>query len=224
MSFSFPALCIDDFYPNPDEVRKFALEQNFYPADGGTYPGKRTDHLHELDEDFFNYFCKRFMNVFYNYEHEEVNWVISSNFQLFPPYKGNNETALNKGIIHRDMAICAGVIYLTPNPNPDSGTSIYHLKDNVLPKQLNHDLRFDLHPGKEVDDEAFTKMQDANDSKFEETIRFQNRYNRLISYDAGNYHRANSYVHNDQERLIQVFFVEQVGSDGLPLDRWRHWS
>ena len=58
MSFSFPALCIDDFYPNPDEVRKFALEQNFYPADGGTYPGKRTDHLHELDEDFFNYFCK----------------------------------------------------------------------------------------------------------------------------------------------------------------------
>jgi len=224
MNYNFPTVCIDDFYPNPNEVREFALKQEYKSSENGTWPGMRTKHIHEIDQDFFDFFCKRVMNVFYNYENEQVEWNISSNFQLFPPYNGNVHSSLNTGLIHRDLALAAGIIYLTPNPNPDSGTSIFHPKKGKLPTQLEHDLRFDLHTNKPVDEEAYSKMMQENDDKFEESITFKNRFNRLIMYDAGNYHKANSYIHNDEPRLIQVFFINNMRTDGLPLHRWRHWS
>lgn len=37
------ALIIDDFYSNPEEVREFALEQEFKVR--GNYPGMRTEPL-----------------------------------------------------------------------------------------------------------------------------------------------------------------------------------
>lgn len=222
MAFNFPAICIDDFYPNVDTVREFALAQEYEPSDGGFWPGERTRHIHELNPEFFDFFTQRVMSVFYNFTSEDVTWNISSHFQRFPPYSNDNTSLTNVGWTHRDTALFAGVIYLTPNPNPNSGTSIFHAKKDILPRKLTHDLRFDLHTGKGVDEEAYANMMRENDSLFEETITFKNRYNRLVAYDASNFHKANSYVQGEQERLIQVFFVNSLKADCLPLHRWNH--
>ena len=134
MAFNFPTICIDDFYPNVDRVREFALQQQYEPSDGGFWPGERTKMIHELDEEFYHYFTQRVMSVFYNFGSEDVTWNISSNFQRFPPYSENASSLTNVGWTHRDTALFAGVIYLTPNPNPDSGTSIFHAKKDILPR------------------------------------------------------------------------------------------
>ena len=59
-----------------------------------------------------------------------------------------------------------------------------------------------------------------NNDKFYETVRFQNIYNRLIIYDAQEYHRANNFDVGDSDRLTLVFFIGGINSDTpLPKER-----
>ena len=51
------------------------------------------------------------------------------------------------------------------------------------------------------------------DSNFVETIRFSNRYNRMISFDSAVPHRADNFVINNEPRLTQIFFVEDIESN-----------
>ncbi len=96
------ALIIDDFYSNPEEVREFALEQEFKVR--GNYPGMRT-------EPFAN---------------EDIKETIES---IIAPFAGKitrwhteytgcfqYTTAYDRSWIHADSwNDWAGVLYLTPN-------------------------------------------------------------------------------------------------------------
>jgi hypothetical protein len=219
---NFPTVCVDDFYPDPDIVREFALKQQFNKPLKGFWPGLRTYPIHELDADFFKYFTSKFFGLFYNFEQEiDITWKVKSFFQLIPPLSNDKDSAFNEGLIHRDAGLAAGIIYLNPNPNPDTGTSLFHPKKDRLPSILDNRFRENLYIGEEVDHEEYKKLLNEHNSKFEESVTFKNKYNRLIAYDSEVFHKANSYYtgNNSEPRLIQVFFIETLSTDYMPLQR-----
>ena len=81
----------------------------------------------------------------------------------------------------------AGLIYLTPNANLNSGTSIYKLKDNHNFKKKDGEhilkLKKDLYLNNNVDTKEWDKIIEKNYNDFDETIRFNNVYNRMICYN-----------------------------------------
>ena len=55
---NFPTTVIDNFFDNPDEVVKMAASDKieWRPSPEGRFPGLRSQPLHMLDEEFWDYF------------------------------------------------------------------------------------------------------------------------------------------------------------------------
>jgi hypothetical protein len=110
----YPVTIIENFYENPDAIRKFALAQEYkfcYEQTGlnYVYPGSRTKDLFALDKSLFEKVCKKLVSVFHNTEHDYMRWGITTSFQSVTAEYG-------KGVIHTDTnTIFAGVLYLTPD-------------------------------------------------------------------------------------------------------------
>jgi hypothetical protein len=120
----YPVAVINDFYENPDAIRKFALAQKYkfrHEEEGlnYVYPGCRTQDLHVLDPSLQAMVLKKLVSAFHIPEHDLMRWAISSSFQSVSEiYK--------EGVIHTDNnTIFAGVLYLTPDAPLNSGTSLY---------------------------------------------------------------------------------------------------
>ena len=65
-----------------------------------------------------------------------------------------------------------------------------------------------FHAGKHVD--GLDKICQNHYNKFEETMRVQNQYNRLVTYDSNTWHTATSY--GNQTRYTLRFFINQLES------------
>ena len=216
----FPTLCVDNFYPYPERVRRLALEQEFIKADDGRWPGKRTKNLHEIDEVLFNHFCDKLFSIFFDFETcGRVNWNVETSFQLIEPYDEDPNSVRNTGWIHTDKSggVLAGVIYLTPDANLDSGTSLYRLKNEDTID--DSDVKTSFY--KDGIDKNYEELLKKHNSSFEETTRFNNVYNRLAMWEGTQWHGVNSF-YSKTPRLTQVFFVNKIEIDGnSPLNRWK---
>lgn len=180
-------IVVDNFYSNVDEVRDFALHQQFNVA--GNYPGRRT---------------KSFLN-------DSMQELIS---KILHPHGGNvtswgsNEytgayqytLAADRSWIHHDGTTSwAGVCYLTPNAPLSSGTAIYRHKETgiiVAPKD-------------DPELEHYVSSQGNDMTKWEVVDRVSNIYNRLVMYRGDNYHMSQDYFGTDinNGRLFQTFFI-----------------
>ena len=217
----FPAICVDNFYKDPDWVRKFALKQSYSNKEDaeGRYPGKRTSTLDVIHPKFFEDFTSKAMSIFYDYS-KPVNWTISASFQLIEPYDNIKNCIRNAGWIHKDEdSVVAGIIFLTPNPDLDSGTSLYSLKENETFNDKNWlKIKTDFYQGNP--DPDYNNLLIQYNNKFIKTATFNNVYNRLIMFDGDTYHGADGFYMNSEPRLTQVFFVKQINTDsGAPLIR-----
>ena len=135
----------------------------------------------------------------------------------------------NRGWIHFDDSKyeIAGLIYLTPDIDPDSGTSLFSLKNlegkeyQSYRKQIAKHLMFK--ENETIDKDYYIKKVKENEEFFIEKVRFANIYNRMIAYDAGEFHRANSYYNEDGKnvRLSLVFFIGGLNVVILPLEKIR---
>jgi len=213
---NFPAMAIDNFYDDPDYVRNFALSQDFYPADNGEYPGKRSKPLDLINRNLFDQFLNRFFSIYYDFEVHRVDWQVDTYFQIIEEY---DDEGLNSGWTHLDnKSVVSGVIYLNKESIEDSGTVICELKENEIFDD-EQKLKHDFYLGK-LDDLKFYKTEMSNNNqKFHETIIFKNKYNRLISFDGTSYHRAQNYKSKNGPRLTQVFFVNGIRTSTLPIER-----
>ena len=219
----FPTLCIDDFYKNPDEVRKFALQQDFCNT-SQDWPGKRTKLLDEIDPYFFKMFCEKLFSIYYDFS-SPVEWTILTTFQLVPSFSSDVNSPKNLGFVHKDdyeingLRVCyAGIIYLTPNINKNCGTSIFRCKKNITDDFYDIPVKENFY-GKGIDTD-FDKYMTIERNKFEETIRFDNIYNRMISFDSSSFHGVNSFYSDKEPRLTQPFFVAKIeNKSGFPLER-----
>ena len=221
---NFPAICVDNFYDDPDSVRELALAQNYTNTEEGRYPGKRSDPLYQIKPKMFDQFCERLFSIYYDFgKSTDVSWRIETSFQLIEPYSSNKDSYKNVGWIHQDVAtVFAGIIYLNPSADPSCGTSIYQLKPDSKYDHVQ-DKRKELYDSG-IDagyDEALKKHNDC----FVETARFNNVYNRLVSFDGNSYHAANNFLTGNEPRLTQVFFVYEMYTTSLtPLDRMRKYN
>ena len=215
----YPVTIIENFYENPNAIRKFALTQEYTfchdrPNLKYVYPGGRTKDLFDLDSVLHEKICKKLVSVFHNSEHDYMRWALSTNFQsVTAEYK--------KGIIHTDNdTIFAGVLYLSPNAPLNSGTSLYKKNKTFNEKKylqaLNgNDTRFRA---------GDIEMDIAYHSMFDEIVRVNNVYNTLIIYEGRHFHAANQFFGKTlkDSRLAQVFFINKIDAQkhsSFPLSR-----
>ena len=186
-------IVIDNFYENPIEVRKFAIEQIQDYECHSYHPGKRSSSFaREKHKEIFNKIVEPFFGK----------------ITIFNTSKNNNDngafqfnTSLDiKTWIHCDNyeTNWAAIIYLTPDAPLTGGTGFFrHKQGNFI----------------ESDEEILNNSDNIhNDSqdytKWELVSSVGNVFNRLVLFRANQYHCALDYFGTDinNGRLIQVFF------------------
>lgn len=210
----FP-VCVDNFFDDPDFIREFALSLPMQPDPNGAWPGSRTDFLHNIDREFWQSLMLKALSSYYDLKYSNIVWDDSKvSFQLIPPWDGNKNDPTNVGWIHKDLGDdLAGLIYLTPDADPDSGTSLFNLKPEWEHIHLDYNRQPAKHMwqlGDKISREEYIKELEEHNNKFYEKTRFQNIYNRLIMYDSSEYHRANNFYTGNNDRLTCVFFLKGV--------------
>ena len=112
----YPITVVDNFYENPDEIRKFALSQRYEYCHqikdiSYTFPGSRTKDLSVIHPELFSKCCHKITSLFHNFEHDVLRWQFTTCFQsVTKDYE--------RGVIHHDNdTVFAAVLYLTPEPS-----------------------------------------------------------------------------------------------------------
>lgn len=218
----FPSVCIDNFYKDPMAVRNLAMSQAFNGPDNavGNYPGARSHEVHTMDPQFFDNFCKKLFSTFFDLNIcDRVRWNVESYFQLIHPH---SDPDLNKAWVHKDDEyIFGGVIYLDPDADPDTGTSIGEIDfSKIDPTQFDTDqeIRKQFYKGEltnPADINEYKRRINLNNDCYEITAEFKNKFNRLICFDSNQAHKA-SFGTSTKPRLTQVFFVKSLDSSSYP--------
>jgi FkbM family methyltransferase len=181
---------VDNFYENPDEIRKFALEQDYdIGGIGRGYIGNRTHKqflFPELKEKFENVMGKKITKW------EEYG--MNGRFQ----YCWSGQPL----VYHCDSQKWGGMLYLTPNAPYQCGTTLYAHKKTRARTYYDQgwnsswiDVPGDCH---------------LDGTPFEPVDVFGNVYNRLVIFDASCIHSASEYFGTVKEncRLWQMFFFD----------------
>lgn len=212
MNMVIPVTVVDNFFEDPMAVRQYALEQEYSLDHTNAFPGTRTKWMHELNYDLFEIVNFKFLNIFF--PDRSFTFICDCFFQLVPSH-------YQSGWIHRDTNnLVSGIIYLNPNPDPDSGTTIYKQKTpwtrikNIKEKELAY--------SQQTNDPV---SMEENNSQFRESIIVKNEFNRLIAFDGHLPHSANQFKSNTPEepRLTMVFFIYSIHSKiPYPMIRMRN--
>ena len=218
----FPTICHDGFFKDPDKIREWALTLD-YDHPEGNYPGVRSKQIKTLSKNFYEATVSKLLSLWGNYTRKD--WGCQLQFQKISRFSADPE--LNRGWIHQDgKAFCAAVIYLDPNANLDHGTSIYRMRDDAYDnaldwqqkgcdKKLMQFHRDVLGPEQKRDEkslEIFGKNMKINNNMFDRTLEVKNVYNRVIGYDATQWHsQSNFHMDNDDDfRLTVVAFITSI--------------
>lgn len=174
---------VDNFYNNPNKVRDFALRQNFeeHPK---YHKGKRTDMVYR-----FPGLKQRFETIL---DCKIKNWEEYGVNCCFQYCVGGEQI-----VYHFDTQQYAGIIFLTPDAPPESGTTFYRSKFTKNMK-VTDDYNTVFRTG--VLDPTIFDVVDV----------VGNRYNRLVLFDAQMIHAASAYFGNNllNGRLFQLFFFD----------------
>ena len=175
-------IVVDDFYTNPDQVREYALQQEF--KDWG-FPGSRSKSLvTQCTLDTIQYLLQPHAG-------QVTNWNLQDGLT------GSFELALasDRSWIHTDhYNTWAAVCYLTPDPPVTGGTGLFMYKKNGASTVAEMN-------GEEYETQDYTKW-DLVDV-------IGNKYNRLAMYRSDMFHTSLDYFGSDKQsgRLFQLFFI-----------------
>jgi hypothetical protein len=175
---------VDNFYKNPDQVRSFALKQNFsFHPD--YHKGKRTDTVYR-----FNGLKENFESILGFKIKNWENYGVNGCFQYC--------IAGDQLVYHYDNQEYAGVLFLTPDAPPNTGTSFYRSKYTKKIKVEQNDIPI------------IFKNGFLDSTEFDVVDVVGNVYNRLVLFDAQMIHAASTYFGNSIEngRLFQLFFFD----------------
>jgi hypothetical protein len=174
---------VDNFYKQPDNVRDFALRQQFQEHPD-YHKGRRSDMVFR-----FPNLKERFENILGSKIKNWTQYGVNCCFQSC--------IAGEQLVYHYDVQQYAGIIFLTPDAPPETGTTFYRSKYTKNMK-LNDDYN-----------EIFrTGVLDA--TQFDVVDVVGNKYNRLVLFDAQMIHAASAYFGNNLHngRLFQLFFFD----------------
>lgn len=177
-------IVVDDFYEDVDMIRKFALTQKF-SYNENYHKGKRTGEVYRFDglkesfESILN--CKI------------KNWNKYGVNGCFQYCVGGDQL-----VYHFDQQEYAGIIFLTPNAPPQTGTSFYRSRNT------------NKHKIDEGEFDTVFKHGFLDSTEFELVDAVGNLYNRLVLFDSQMFHAASTYFGTNLEngRLFQLFFFD----------------
>lgn len=214
----FIALCTDNFFDNPDIIRNFALSLPKSEDPDGDWPGKRSRPIYEIDEELNSLIISKILHCYYDLSLCNISYKLNNIcFQDHPIFSKSEHSIYNMGWVHNDwfeLPSIAALVYLTPNMNPNAGTSLMALKPN-------HSFQEEFRKNKEIlikngestysndgINEAFHKDNyEKFTNDFIETTRFQNIYNRFVGYNNKEWHKANSFYNDGERRLTLACFI-----------------
>ena len=191
-------IIIDNFYQDPDEVREFALSQEFGVR--GNYPGNRT-------ESFLNDELKHYINSIIEPHDGKITYWGANDGQDMYTGAFQITTSADRTWIHSDSTTgWAGVCYLSPNAPHTGGTGLFRHKETGVyrePRDVNGERA-------SFNEEPLSLMEnDYQDyTKWELVDTVGNVYNRLVLYRGDIFHASLDYFGHDNEsgRLFQTFF------------------
>lgn len=197
----------NDFLVFPKMVREWVLKQKFYTAKEFTekhgkhtdWPGKRTEHVYDLDTEYANIVLGKIAEIAEkNFGLKNVS--IRSYFQLTTKDDGDSW-------IHQDNDTdVATILYLNPEPPSNSGTTLYRCNNvdkwtSFMSNQEGYKTLKTINrlENKQLYEELFTPVDSIG-----------NVFNRLVAYDGTEYHKSNDYFGESIEdgRLTQVCFIK----------------
>lgn len=194
-----PIKVIDDFFEIPAVWRHFALKQEF-TADPKyhTWPGIRTKPINELNEPTFHSFAEKLiahLPGFYAFQTLQVNFA-------------SVDSSYGQGWVHNDEPKwnVAGVVYLTPNPAPNSGTLFY---EKIGDTDVDYnEMFFDEINAAPQDRPPFQKYKEDQRKLFRKNMTVGNMYNRCVLFSPNVWHSADTYFGTTLEdsRLTLNFF------------------
>ena len=139
-------------------------------------------------------------------------------FQKANPFSKNQYDKKNCGWVHSDEYNFGGVIFLTKNPDDDTGVTIYKTKNSHYSITSQEEEIKNTHfLGGIVDDDNFNQNYIAYHNQFEETIKIKNIYNRLVLFNNDTLHAVQTY--GTKERLTIPFFNTNISNKLPPLYR-----
>ena len=181
---------VDNFYDNPDEIRKFALEQEFGDENVITgFVGRRT-----FNQFLFPGLKEAFESVMGKKITKWEEYGMNGRFQIC--WSGE------RLVYHCDEQMWGGMIYLSPNAPYQCGTTLYADKKNRA--RTYYDLGWDEYWANTPGDCHLDR------TPFEPVDVLGNVYNRLVIFDASCIHSASEYFGTNKEnaRLWQMFFFD----------------
>ncbi len=195
-------IVIDNFYKNPDEIRDYALKLNYEPPENHGAVGYRCesgrkilDGTKELFEKLLHKSIPEGNNL------GEWNYSTNGCFQWC-----NGKTPI---VYHCDTQQYAGIIYLTPDAPPNTGTSFFrHKKYKLRNSEIfsksdwyKSDLKY--------------KEPHLDKTQWEIVDSVGNVYNRLVIFNAQQIHGVTEYFGEDinNSRLFQLFFFNLENSN-----------
>lgn len=184
-------IVIDNLYTNVDDVRSFALEQEYLTE--GNYPGYRTGPEADAQHDYLKTFFEESV-----IERKITYWPKEYN----TAYQITTEESTTW--IHHDDTMWAGVLYLTPNAPIEAGTGMYRHKETGI-------FQWDGVKDSYSDFNSSNILGDEHMDKWEQVNFVGNIYNRLVVYRGSMYHRSVLPGFGTDKytgRLFQTFFFD----------------
>lgn len=182
----------DDFYENPDEVRKYALEQMYWDKGHGGV-GWRTRKQFIFDgvkEKFESIMNKKITNWTETYSICGVFQAGFGNLNGIPPQ-----------VFHADSQQWAAMVFLTPDAPVQTGTKIVRNKKSKIYHTSQSENVFDYFPNQGTF---------CDSTLYEDVDVVGNVYNRLVIFDGQCIHTSCGYFGSSFEtgRLWQMFFFD----------------
>jgi hypothetical protein len=181
---------MDNFYESPDEVREFALKQEYVEGGFGRgFIGRRTE-----EQFLFPGLKERFEEIMGRKITEWESHGMNGRFQV--------AWAGEPLVYHCDSQKWGGMLYLTPEAPYSCGTTLYaHKKTRA---RNYYEEGWDV-AWKDVPGDCH-----LDGTHFEPVDVLGNVYNRLVIFDASSIHSASQYFGTvmDNARLWQMFFFD----------------
>ena len=194
-------MIVDNFYKDPDDIREFALQQEFEP-NLRHFKGKRT-----VERYLWPFLKEEFERILGRPIVDWLNQPCNGCFQI---------TGFNDPLVwHSDLQSYAAAIYLTPDAPPSAGTSFWRDTKYGSRRPPNHPLeydRFDTDEDREAaNNDIYSTYNILNPDNWELVDKVGAIFNRLVIWDAQMIHSASSYEGMESDiaekaRLVQLFF------------------
>ena len=211
MRYGYPTIIRDNFFSHPNKIVEFANSLEYHPQAIGQWPGKRTYSLETIDPNFYHAMCRRILKNYYTFDPESYRFKLY--FQKSLPYVEEQYNPRNLGWPHVDSEVFGGLVFLTENPEKNTGTSLFDLENFYFnyPNHVRQVKQRNYLRDENLTDDEYIGAYEFLISQFKETLDVQSKYNRLLSFDGNQFHALQSI--GTKERLTLVFFCEQLTID-----------